>query len=86
MEMKVKQIQKFKISKDMNAYLIRRYYRKDMVTEYIACLNYDFKHNVYIDGVVLRRLNQAYQLFNYLCRHGNFPSDQEVKHDNMVLD
>lgn len=71
---KVKILERFK-----DKFLIKRYFRDLDVSEFIVCRNYNFKANIYGEGIILFSLPEAYRVFNQFCKDDFLP---EIKGDD----
>lgn len=77
--MKVKVLEQFE-----NKYLIQRYYRKLRHTEYVVCVGYNFKSNIFNRGVIVFSLPEAYRIFNYFCIQNELPETvEEIEEDGV---
>lgn len=71
---KVKVLERFK-----DKFLIQRYYRDLNISEFIVCRDYNFKANIYGEGIILFSLPDSYRVFNKFCQDDSLP---EIKDDD----
>ena len=71
---KVKVLEMFK-----DKFLIQRYFRDLKISEFIVCRDYNFKANIYSEGIILFSLPEAYRIFNKFCQDDSLP---EIKGDD----
>lgn len=70
------------LAKKNNKFLIERFYKEIDYTEYLVCLDYDFKSNTYVKGVKTQNLPQAYDLFNHFVNTGTLEVECELDGNN----
>lgn len=77
--LKVKVLEKYKIDKN-KFYLLYREYKNLSLEEYVVCENYNFRVNVYSNGILFdsKELNTAYYYYNMLVNLKSFDKLKKV--------
>lgn len=63
--MKVRVLERYQ-----DKYLVKRYYRKLDLIEYVVCEKYNFRSNIYVSGIIIYSLPVAYKVFNIFVNTG----------------
>lgn len=86
--LKIKKLEKFKLNDSNFAYLIMRTYPKLKLTEYLVCINYNFKNNFYSEGISFNenRLSLAYKVYNNLVIFKSFDFLKKEESFNTISD